>query len=218
MNTRNLIIIAILIVLAVIVGIFAFTTLQDHGQNGKINTEIEFLGGDTFKSGETVEFLLKDSDGNAIASENITILFEENGENQTYSIVTDNDGKGGLALNNEMPGTYNVYVSYNGSTRFEGCSASKTITIEEGYYQPPSDSDSQESGTGEPIVSNSSAGTSLYNGNSTSSQNLHYDSQYNFYYDDNGIIRGGQSDGMSADYVREAYSSGDMVDEEGNLQ
>lgn len=217
MNTRNLIIIAILIVLAVIVGIFALTTLQDHGQNGKINTEIEFLGGDTFKSGETVEFILKDADSNAIIGENITILFEENGENQTYSIVTDNDGKGGLTLNNEMPGTYKIYVSYNGSTRFEGCAASKTITIEEGYYQP-SDSDSQESGSGEPIVTNSSAGTSLYNGNSTSSQNLHYDSQYNFYYDDNGIIRGGQNDGMSADYIREAYSSGDMVDEEGNLQ
>ncbi|WP_406533730.1 hypothetical protein [Methanobrevibacter sp.] len=218
MNTRNLIIIAILIILAVIVGLFAFTTLQDNSQNGKINTEITFLSGDTLKSGKTVEFQLKDADNNAIIGENITILFEENGENQTYSIVTDNEGKGGLALNNEMPGTYVVYVLYNGTTRFNACNASQTITIEEGYYQPATDSSSEESDTSEPIVSNSSAGTSLYNGNSSTSQNLHYDSQYNFYYDDNGIIRGGQNDGMSADYIREAYSSNDMVDEEGNLQ
>ena len=212
MNTRNLIIIAICVILLLIVGFLAFTLTQDHSQNGKINTEINFLSGETLKSGESVEFQLKDADGNAIIGENITILFEEDGENQTYSIVTDNEGKGSLALNNEMPGTYNVYVSYNGTTRFNGCTASQTITIEEGVYQPSGDSNSTE-----PIISNSSAGTSLYNGNSTASQNIHYDSQYNFYYDDNGIIRGGQNDGMSADYIREAYQSAEMVDEEGNL-
>ena len=212
MNTRNLIIIAICVILLLIVGFLAFTLTQDHSQNGKINTEINFLRGETLKSGESVEFQLKDADGNPIIGENITILFEEDGENQTYTIVTDNVGKGSLALNNEMPGTYNVYVSYNGTTRFNGCNASQTITIEEGVYQPSSDSNSTE-----PIISNSSAGTSLYNGNSTASQNIHYDSQYNFYYDDNGIIRGGQNDGMSADYIREAYQSAEMVDEEGNL-
>ena len=213
MNNRNLIIIAICIILVVIAGIFAFMLLQDNTQNGKINTEINFLSGENLKSGESVEFELKDAGGNALIGENITILFEENGENQTYSIVTDNEGKGSLALNNEMPGTYNVYVLYNGTTRFNGCNASQTITIEDGIYQPGSDSNSTE-----PIMSNSSAGTALYNGNSSASPNLHYDSQYNFYYDDNGIIRGGQNDGMSADYIREAYSSAEMVDEEGNLQ
>ena len=45
-----------------------------------------------------------------------------------------------------------------------------------------------------------------------------HDSQYNFYYDDNGIVRGGQNDGYSADYIRDIYENGDMVDEEGNLQ
>lgn len=153
-----------------------------------------------------------------IAGENVTIKFEENGANQTYTIVTDNEGKGSLVLNNEYPGTYNVYVDYNGSATHNASSASQTVTIEEGTAQTSTEDASTESGSSEPISSNSSAGTSLYNGNSSSSQNLHYDSQYNFYYDDNGIIRGGQSDGMSADYVRNSYESGNMVDEEGNLQ
>ena len=57
------------------------------------------------------------------------------------------------------------------------------------------------------------------NGNSSSSSaQLYYDSQYNFYYDQNGIIRGGQNNGYSADYIRDIYESGNMVDEEGNLQ
>lgn len=213
MNNRNLIIIAICIILVVIAGIFAFMLMQDNTQNGKINTEINFLSGESLKSGQSVEFELKDAGGNALIGENITILFEENGENQTYSIVTDNEGKGSLALNNEMPGTYNVYVSYNGTTRFNKCNASQEITIEDSIYQPNDDFNSTE-----PIYSNSSASTSLYNGNSSASQNMHYDSKYNFYYDDNGIIRGGQNEGMSAAYVRAAYDSANITDVEGNSQ
>ena len=218
MNNRSLIIIAVFVILVVIVGIFAFTLPHNNNADGKLKTQINFLSETTLKSGEAVQFELKDEKGNAIAGENITIKFEESGENQTYGILTDSEGKGSLVLNNEVPGTYVVYVSYNGSAAYYGSLASQTITIEEGVVQQDSSSNATESTSSEPLAGNSSAGTSLYNGNSTTSQNLHYDSQYNFYYDDNGVIRGGQSDGMSADYVRNSYESGDMIDEEGNLQ
>ena len=185
MDSRNLLIVAILIIIVVLVAIFAFV-LPHGNDDGKVATEINFLSPQNLKNGEAVEFQLKDTHGNVIAKDNITIKFEENGQNQTYSIVTDEEGKGSLVLNNENPGTYNVYVFTASNTN---------------------------STTG-----NSSAGTSLYNGQASNSSNLHYDSEYNFYYDDNGIIRGGQDDGMSADYIRNAYSSGNMIDEEGNLQ
>ncbi len=216
MNTRNLIIIAIFIVLVVLVGIFAFS-MPHNNQNEKTNTEIKFLSEDTLKNGESVQFELRDAQGYVLKGQNVTITFVENGEDQNYSIVTNNDGQGSLVLNNEEPGEYEITVFFNGTAAFNGCSAKQKITVQEGYTQTSSESSTQ-SGTSEPTQSNSSAGTSLYNGNSSSSQNLHYDSQYNFYYDDNGIIRGGQSDGMSADYVRNSYESGDMVDEDGNLQ
>lgn len=206
MDSRNLLIVAILIIIVVLVAIFAFV-LPHGNDDGKVATEINFLSPQNLKNGEAVEFQLKDTHGNVIAKDNITIKFEENGQNQTYSIVTDEEGKGSLVLNNENPGTYNVYVLYNGSASYSACQASQTITIEEGTAS------NTNSTTG-----NSSAGTSLYNGQTGNSSNLHYDSQYNFYYDDNGIIRGGQSDGMSADYVRDAYASAEAVDEEGNLQ
>jgi len=206
MDSRNLLIVAILIVIVVLVAIFAFV-LPHGNDDGKVATEINFLSPQNLKNGEAVEFQLKDTHGNVIAKDNITIKFEENGQNQTYSIVTDEEGKGSLVLNNENPGTYNVYVLYNGSASYSACQASQTITIEEGTAS------NTNSTTG-----NSSAGTSLYNGQASNSSNLHYDSEYNFYYDDNGIIRGGQDDGMSADYIRNAYSSGNMIDEEGNLQ
>ncbi len=213
---KNIIIIAIIVLIIAVVGIFAFSLQQGHDE--KINTQITFSSPNTLKNGEAVQFTLKDDKGNAIGGENITIIFEENGVNQTYSIITDAEGNGSLVLNNEIPGTYNVYVSYNGSAKYNGCSSSQTITIEEGTSQQSTDTSTQESEASEPAANNSSAGTSLYNGGSSNSQNLHYDSQYNFYYDDNGIIRGGQNDGMSADYIRNSYESGDMVDEDGNLQ
>jgi hypothetical protein len=215
---KNIIIIIIIAILLAIVGFFVLTQAHDL-QGGKINTEIEFLSENTLKSGEAVEFVLKDASNNALPNQSLEIKFTENGENQTYSIYTDQEGKGALVLNNEAPGSYDVYVSYNGSTRFEGCMAKTTVTVEEGYVEVSSDTVSSDSDSNEtPAPTNSSAGTSLYNGNSASNSQLHYDSQYNFYYDDNGIIRGGQNDGYSAQYIRDIYESGNMTDEDGNLQ
>ena len=209
---RNIIIIAIIVILVAIVGVFALTQMQS-GDEGMLNTQIKFLSQETIKNGQAVEFELNDEKGQHLANQNVTIIFTENGENQTYSIITDTYGKGSLVMNNEEPGSYDVEVRYNGSAKYHPTSAKTTITIEGEQTQ------TEESNTQAPTSTNSSAGTSLYNGNSSaSSDNLHYDSQYNFYYDDNGIIRGGQSDGMSAEYVKNAYESGNMIDADGNLQ
>lgn len=215
---QNIIIIAILIIVVAVVGAFALTNLQTNNDEGMLNTEINFLSADSLSNGQAVEFELKDEKGQLLSNQNVTIIFVENGENQTYSIITDTYGKGSLVLNNEAPGSYDVIVSYNGTLKFNGCTAKQTITIEGETTETSDSSDSSESSSSEPVKNNSSAGTSLYNGNSSSQGELHYDSQYNFYYDDNGIIRGGQSDGMSAEYVKNSYESGDMIDEDGNLQ
>lgn len=219
MNSRNLIIVAIFIVIVILLGIFTFAMPHDKS-DGKLNTEIKFLSKDTLKSGEAIQFQLKDAKGNVLPGQNMTIEFIEDGQTQTYSIITDYDGKGSLVLNNEQPGSYDVNVKYNGTLTYNGCSAKQTIKIEEGIAEPEPATDSNSNGTSsEPVQSNSSAGTSLYNGgNSSSPGELYYDSQYNFYYDQNGVIRGGQNDGYSAQYIRDIYESGDMIDEDGNLQ
>ncbi len=215
MRNNNIIIIALIVIVLIVLGVFVFTHLPSASHDGKMNTQIDFLSQSTLKNGEAVQFLLKDEQNNALGTQNITITFVENGVNQTYSVITDNEGKASLVLNNENPGSYDVIVSYNGTAKYNGCSAKQTITIEEGTAETTESSDSSSS----PVQSNSSAGTAMYNGNSSSSSaELYYDSQYNFYYDQNGIIRGGQNDGYSADYIRNIYESGDMVDEEGNLQ
>ncbi len=211
MNRNSIIIIAIIVIIAIALGLFAF--MQPQTSNGKIHTEIDFLSESTLKNGEAVEFVLRDDQNHILANQSVSISFTENGENQTYSIFTDVDGKGALVLNNEAPGDYDVYVNYNGTNRYDPCSAKVTVTVEEGVAEASTDVVYNET-----VPGNSSAGTALYNGNSSAGSQLHYDAQYNFYYDDNGIIRGGQNDGYSAEYIRGIYESGDMVDEDGNLQ
>ena len=217
MRNNNIIIIALIVIVLIVLGVFVFTHLPSASHDGKMNTQIDFLSQSTLKNGEAVQFLLKDEQNNALGTQNITITFVENGVNQTYSVITDNEGKASLVLNNENPGSYDVIVSYNGTAKYNGCSAKQTITVEEGAAETTQSSDS---GSQPATQSNSSAGTSMYNnGNSSSSSaQLYYDSQYNFYYDQNGIIRGGQNDGYSAEYIRNVYEHGDLVDAEGNLQ
>ena len=62
---RNILIVAIVIVIIALVGIFAFTQ-QSPTHDGKLNTEIEFLSESTLKNGESVQFLLKDEKNNAL--------------------------------------------------------------------------------------------------------------------------------------------------------
>ena len=95
------IIIAILIVIVVIaVGVAAYN-MNANGQNGKENTSIQFLSQDNLKNGDQIQFVLKDANGNALANQHVNITYVENGQTQTYSIITDQSGKGFLVLKNE---------------------------------------------------------------------------------------------------------------------
>ncbi len=186
------IIIAILIVLIIaVVGIFIFT--GSGNSEGKLNTQITFLNKDTLKNGEQIQIELKDEKGTVLAGETLIITYEENGNNQNYSVITDSNGKCYLTLNNEPAGQHNVKVSYNGSEKYNGCTFEKTITIEEGTATETAQTNNE----------NASANTVVYNNESATTENsqqaiqTYYDAELNVYYDANGRIIGGQSDGSN---------------------
>ena len=204
MNKNIIIAILVVIIIAIVgVSLFAHPQQQATTADGKVNTQIKFISNANLKNGNIVQFELKDASGKAIGNQVINITFEENGEKQNFSIITDNNGKGGLSLNNEKAGNHEVTVTYGGNNKYNGCSAKQTITIEEGnttntekvsgnstastvkYNEKTTSSSSSSSG--------SSSGSSLSEG---SGPNLYYDEELNVWYDDDGIIRGGQSDGM----------------------
>ena len=149
------------------------------------------------KNGDSVEFQLTDSQGNALADQELKITFASTtGAPQNFTITTDSQGKGALVLDGEEDGNYTVIVSYSGDGNYNGCSEKQTITVGD------VDSDYTESYSSE------------YDSYSyDSSSDLSYDSELNVYYDSNGIIRGGQSDGYSLQEAR----NGPEIDAEGNL-
>lgn len=213
---RNIIIVAIIIVLIAIVGIFVFS--QPQSTDGKINTQINFLNQATLKNGDQVQMELKDAQGNALAGENLNITYKSvsTGVEEKYSVITDASGKAYLTISGEDAGEYNITVDYGGNDKYNGCIGHLALTVEEGT----SDASAQSTDA------NSSANTVQYNNQNSSSsgsgqsssEQLYYDSQINAYYDSNGIVRGGQSDGSSIEDLRAAYNDPNMIDEEGNLQ
>lgn len=200
MNNQNIILIFLIVVVVAILGVFIFTTT---GDNGKINTQINFINEDNLKNGESIEVELKDDQGNVLSGQNVTITYEENGKYENYSLISDGTGKVYLTLDNEPAGAHKVTATYNGTSRFNGCSAEKTINIEESNIAENTQS----------TPNNSTGSTIEYNNASTPTQ-TYYDAELNEYYDANGIIIGGQNAGASIYHVR---NNPPVVDEEGNL-
>ena len=114
------IIIAILVVIIIAAGaVLAF------GQFGKTDTQINIINNQTFQNGEQVTFELKDSQGNALSGQALNITYNGN----SYSVTTDQNGKGYLTISGENAGKYEIEVKYAGNDKYNGCSAKDTITI-----------------------------------------------------------------------------------------
>lgn len=207
------IIIAILIVVIVAIVAFVMLSPQTTTEDGKINTQINILSKDTLKNGEKVEFELKDAKGNVLKDQKVSIEYTEDGNVQKYSVLTDNNGHAFLALNNEPAGKHDVKVIYNGTDKYNGCSAQKTITIEEG-----NSSTNNATKTGQ----NSTASTARYNNgtsaaSSSSSSKVtetFYDADLNVYYDSNGRVIGGQVEGSN---IWDLRNNPQQLDENGSL-
>lgn len=219
---KNIIIAILVVIIIAVVAAFMFSQPQATTQDGKLNTQVNFLSEANLKNGDIVQFELKDAQGNAIANQTVKITFDDNGQKQNYSIITDNSGKGGLSINNEDKGNHEVTVTYDGNNKYNGCTAKTTINLQ-----------AENTTTTQKVSGNSTASTVKYNtpsqsANKTTSSssssssslsagsgsNLYYDEELNVWYDDNGIIRGGQSDGQSIIYL---INNPQQVDENGGL-
>lgn len=146
------IIIAIVVIVIIAVGAVVF-----FGQVGKQDTQIKIINNETFQNGEQVKFELKDSNGAAISGQNVSIIYNKN---ETYSVVTDSNGKGSLLISGESAGKYEIEVKYNGNDKYKGCSAKETITITDDAADNPA------SQTGSSVAS-----TNKYNNDPVSKDN-----------------------------------------------
>ncbi len=200
---KNIIIVLIVIFLIILGGLLVFSQ-----NTAKLDTQITFSGNISLKNGDSIDFVLKDAQGNVIANQNISILFDGNGNVQKYSIITDSQGKGSLVLNNENSGNYTITVSFKGDEKYNGCSATQKITIGEEIHENSDYSTSSSN-------YNSSSQTTNDRSYSSSSSELNYDSDLNVNYDSNGKIVGGQNDGASYEYIK---NNKPQISEDGGLE
>lgn len=177
------IIIAILVVIIIAAG----AAIMFGQSSAKTDTQIKFLNNDSVQNGEQVTFQLKDASGNPIAGQNVSLTYNTN---ETYSVVTDNDGKGYLFISGENDGKYEITANYAGNDKYNGCSAKTTINI---TSDAPDDAATQ--------TSNSSAANTDTNnnngGNSTSGR--YYIPQYELWVENGVVVEGPTGVGMSID-------------------
>lgn len=198
MNKNILIVILIIIVLAIL-GTIIFSQA-----NSSVDTEINFISANNLNNGDNVTFELKDVQGNALSNKTVNIKFTKDGQTQSFTVTTDSNGKGYLTLSNESNGACEVIVNFGGDDKYKASTATQTITIGDAS----SDQESQNS------TSSASTSNTQTTSNSSSSSNLNYDSELNIYYDNNGVIKGGQNDGESYEYIK---NNPPQVDEQENL-
>ena len=118
--------------------------------------------------------------------------FTSNGIDEKYSVYTDKDGKAYLVLENEPEGEHQVVASFNGTDKYNPCKATQKITITSGEEKITSTDNNSTAST----IANDNS-THSNQASSSSGQTLFYDAELNVYYDQNGIIHGGQTDGAS---------------------
>lgn len=190
-NMNKNIIIAILVVII----IAAAAALMFGHTSGKMTTQINFLNNeDTFQNGEQVIFELKDANGSAIAGETVKVTFNSN---ETFTVVTDNDGKGYLLISGENEGKYEVLAEYSGNDKYDATNAKVTITIT---------SDAPDNPVTQPS-SNSVANTQDNNNNGSSNNqtpdnptsNRYFIPQYEIWVENGVVVDGPIGIGMTLD-------------------
>lgn len=195
---KNLII-AILVI--VIVGIAAFMVFSHPGTTGnKVNTQMNMLSAASLQNGDQIEFQLKDDKGNLLSGQMVELQFSDGaGNNETFKVITDTNGKGYLVLEDESAGSHDFTATYAGNGNYSGSTLKETITITSG----DSDSNADDSYNSSTANSDTPTNSSSNSTDSNSTDNtLNYDKESGLYYDSNGIVQGGQCDGMSIDDIR----------------
>ncbi|MBQ6511972.1 Ig-like domain-containing protein [Methanobrevibacter sp.] len=151
MEKNKLIIIALIVVIiALLAGV-----LVSMPNFAKTDSKLEIIGNDTINEGDNLQIKLTDANGTALSNQTVNItITDENKSSDYHSVVTNENGIGELKLEKDA-GEYNVTINYAGTDNYNGCNATKKLTIKEKVTEATVEQTSSEplylSDTGEPI-------------------------------------------------------------------
>ena len=195
MDNKYLIGIIIALILIVAIGVFAF-----EPNNAKQDSKLEILTNKELNVGDNFEVQLTDLNNNPIANEIVKI----NMGNNSFQVTTNNDGKAILKTDNISSGEYAVNVTFDGNDKYYGNSTSQHFILNgNGVEVEVSSSENQQQTSVQTTQSSSSS----------SSDSVHYDSDLNVYYNDEGVVV--DPDGKHPSEVGSKYQ--DLVDRGKNI-
>ena len=151
MEKNKIIIVALIVVIvALLVGV-----LVSMPNFAKADSKLEIMCNDTINEGDNLQIKLADANGTALANQTVKITFtDKDNSNSEYSVVTNEEGIGELKVDKNA-GKYDITVIYAGNDGYNGCNATKKLTIKEKVVEATVEQTSSEpqylSDTGEPI-------------------------------------------------------------------
>ena len=130
MDKKELIIVGIIIILAVIVG----STLFASNDNSKFTT-LDVLNKGAVGENGTVYVKLSDNEKTALSDKTLHIKLTNNAGKVVYedSVKTHATGVAIIKLTNISDGNYNLNVTFDGDENHTGSSISQKLTIKSGY-------------------------------------------------------------------------------------
>ncbi len=141
MEKNKIIILALIVIIAaLLVGIFAMMP-----NTNKEDTKLTFKSNDTLTEGDSLQIMLTDVNGTAIANQTVNVTIADKNDSSDYhSVVTNEKGIGTLKLD-KSAGEYKVTINYGGNDKYNGCNATQKITIKEEVKQAQTTSSSSSS-------------------------------------------------------------------------
>lgn len=124
--------IGVVIVIIAIIAIGGYLYVSSN----TTNTKIEFESNQTLKSGDTINFILKDEYKNPIPEAAVDLkVLDESGNAVKATITTDAEGHGSYTLPTLENGNYTVHCTFNSTLYHKEARNQMALTIDDGYSQ-----------------------------------------------------------------------------------
>ena len=177
MEKDKMIILALIVlILALLAGMIAMVVPDMMKQDAILN----FNGNSTIKQEDSIQIRLTDENGNGIAGQTVNItVTDKDKASDFHSVETDGNGQGTFKIDKE-PGKYTITISYGGNSKYNGCTATIDITIEEAVQESSSNTRS--------AYAYKSDGTPMYSQSEVSNYMLNKYGMVDYHVGSNGYI------------------------------
>ena len=183
-NNKIIILALIIIIVALLVGLVAMMVPNMTKQD----TVLNFKGDSKFDEGDSLKIILTDADGSTLASQTVNVtITDKNKASDYHSVETNENGVGTLKLDKNA-GKYTVTIIYGGNDKYNGCNATKKITIEEKVVEAESSSSSSSSSSTPSAYAYKSDGTPMYSQAEVDNYMLNKYGMVNYHVGSNGYI------------------------------